>query len=277
MNGRGYLGGGSIAGALGLSPFQTPLDVYCEITGEMHQGITQEKREFFDRRKAWESVARDIFQAKTGAKIVRYNCRYDCVSMPWAKAEIDAETDDGHNVEFKSLRPEIRWMWPTPSEDCQGVEPPLYVMAQAAWGLGIHPDHPEGVWTHALDLDNDLIYYVERDQSLILDIVERAHRFWHNHVEKRRPPMPIDVNDILRLYGKGTERVVEASDEIKDALTKRDEACKTITVAEADKLAAEKDIKLFMRDASVLLINGKQVATWKADQRGIRTFRTSRL
>jgi hypothetical protein len=33
-------------------------------------------------------------------------------------------------------------------------------------------------------------------------------------------------------------------------------------------------IQKFMRDASVLTINGKTVATWKADSRGIRSFRT---
>ena len=271
MNGRGYLGGGSIAGALGLSPFQTPLDVYCEITGEMHQGVTPQKREFFDRRKAWEPMARDIFQAKTGAKIIRFNERYTMPTELWAKAEIDAETDDDANVEFKSLRPEVRWMWDDPGEDGMAHEPPLYVTAQAMWGLGITAKH--GAWVHALDLDDDLIYWVERDTELVLNIFDQAARFWHNHIEKRRPPLPVDVGDILRLYGRGTARAVEATSEIAEALRKRDEACKTIKVAEADKLAAEKDIKLYMRDASVLTINGKQVATWKADSRGIRIFR----
>lgn len=275
MTGRGYLGGGSIAGALGLSPYQTPLDVYCEITGDMQRPVNEDRRAFFDRRKAWEPMARDIFQAKTGAKIVRFNERYTMKTLPWAKAEIDAETEDDANVEFKSLRPELRWMWNDPGEDAMGAEPPPYVTSQAAWGMGVRANH--GCWVHALDLDDDLIYWVERDEEVILDIFDRAQRFWTNHIEKRRPPMPVDVNDILRLYGKGTERAVEATSDIAEALRKRDEACKTIKVAEADKLAAEKDIKLYMRDASVLTINGKQVATWKADARSVRTFRTKQL
>lgn len=275
-SGRGYLGGAHVAGALGLSPYMTPLDVYCEITGEMHQGVTPEERAFFDRRKAWEPVAREIFEQKTGAKIERYNERYTLQTLPWARAEIDAETTDGHNVEFKSLRQEVRWMWNDPGEDCMGAQPPVYVMCQVAWGLGIRKE-AYGAWAHALDLDNDLIYFVERDQEDILTVFDQAARFWTNHIEKRRPPLPVDVSDILRLYGRGTERAVEATPEIRDALTKRDEACKTIKVAEADKLAAEKDIKLFMRDASVITINGKQAATWKADVRGIRNFRTKQL
>lgn len=269
--GRGYIGGGSIAGALGLSPFQTPLDVYCEITGEMHQGIAPEKREFFDRRKAWEPMARDIFQVKTGAKIVRFNERYTMPAEPWAKAEIDAETDDDANVEFKSLRPEVRWMWDDPGEDGMAHEPPLYVTAQAMWGLGITAKH--GCWVHALDLDDDLIYWVERDNELVLNIFDQATRFWHNHIEKRRPPLPVDVGDILRLYGRGTERAVEATDEVKEALAARAKAVSNIKLQDADQLKAELVIKQFMRDASVLTINGKQAATWKADARGIRTFR----
>lgn len=271
MTGRGYLGGGSIAGVIGLSPFQTPLDVYCEITGEMHQGITPKKREFFDRRKAWEPMARDIFQAKTGAKIIRFNERYTMPTEPWAKAEIDAETDDDANVEFKSLRPEVRWMWDDPGEDGMMNEPPLYVTAQTMWGLGITAKY--GCWVHALDLDDDLIYWVERDNELVLNIFDQAARFWHNHIEKRRPPLPVDVGDILRLYGRGTERAVEATDEVKEALAARAKAVSNIKLQDADQLKAELVIKQFMRDASVLMINGKQVATWKADARGIRTFR----
>lgn len=269
--GRGYLGGGSIAGALGLSPFQTPLDVYCEIMGEMHQRITQAKREFFDRRKAWEPMARDIFQAKTGAKIVRFNERYTMPTEPWAKAEIDAETDDDANVEFKSLRPEVRWMWDDPGEDGIEHEPPLYVTVQGMWGLGIRPKY--GCWVHALDLDNDLIYWVERDNELVLNIFDQAARFWHNHIEKRRPPLPVDVGDILRLYGRGTERAVEATDEVKEALAARAKAVSNIKLQDADQLKAELVIKKFMRDASVLTINGQQVASWRSDSRGIRTFR----
>jgi predicted phage-related endonuclease len=273
MTGRGYLGGGSIAAVLGLSPYQTPLDAYCEITGEMAAPISDARRAFFDRRKAWEPMAREVFQAKTDATIVRFNERYTLPSLPWARAEIDAETADGHNVEFKSLRPELRWLWEPPGDDGMGVEPPLYVMAQAAWGLGIHPAHPAGVWVHALDLDDDLIYYMERDQALIQDIFERAERFWRNHVEPRRPPLPVDVGDLLRLYGKGTPRAVEATPEIAAALQARAAAVQTLKIHTAEQLRAELVIKQFMRDASVLTLHGRPVASWKADVRGIRSFR----
>lgn len=268
MNDRYYIGGGVIAAVLGLSPFMSKLEAYLSIIGE--RTISAEDREFFERRKLWEPYALACFVRATGHKLIHTNERYDDVSFPWAKAEIDAETELA-NVEVKTVEREVEWMWSDPSVS----EAPMYVTAQAAWGIGVR--QKELAYIHAFSLSRDRIYTWVRDEETILIVRDKAHRFWHNHVEKRRPPLPEDANDVLLLYGKGTERAVEASAEIKDALTKRDEACKSIKIHEADKLAAEKDIKLFMRDASVLLINGKQVATWKADQRGIRTFRTSRL
>lgn len=276
MIGRGYLGGGSIAAALGLSPFATPLDAYCEITGEMSVDLPVERREFFDRRKAWEPMAREIFQRKVGAIIVRFNERYNHPSLPWGKAEIDAETSNNNNVEFKSLRPEVRWMWPIVDDDPQSAEPPMYVAVQGVWGMAVVPS-AMGVWVHALDLDNDLIYWMERDEELIAQVEDGAKRFWTNHVEKRRAPLPTDVAGLLRMYGKGTPRSVEATPEIRDALVKREKAVSSIKINEADQLSAELAIKQYMRDASELTINGRTVATWRSDTRGIRSFRTKTL
>ena len=87
---RGYIGGGNIAGILGLSPFKTPLDEYLTITGD-EQEISAAKRKFFDRRKALEPFACQCFETATGLEIHDTNHRYDDAEFPWAKAEIDAE------------------------------------------------------------------------------------------------------------------------------------------------------------------------------------------
>lgn len=267
MSGRGYIGGGMIAAILGVSPFGTPLDAYYAITGELDMSPDAPKQSFFDRRKEWEPYAFKCFERCAGIKIVRTNVRYDDPGFAWAKAEIDFETEDGFNGELKTGRPEVAWMWGTPGLE----EPPLYVTAQVMWGLGV--TGKSHCYVHRFDLDDDAIYHVERDEELIIDIRERALRFWNHHVVPRRPPPPSNVEDVLKLYGKGTERAVEATPDIIQALDARADACAAGKLADANKTMADTKIKLFMRDASVLTIRGKPVATWKANVNGIRTFR----
>lgn len=266
MTGRGYMGGGSIAAALGLSPFATPLDAYCEITGEMPMGMPQERREFFDRRKAWEPTARDIFERKTGETITRFNHRYRDATLAWAAAEIDFEVDD-INGEQKTMQWNMRKQW----DDPMVGEPPNYVMAQVAWGWGV--TQRQRAYVHALDLDDDLIYLLDRDEETVLIVRDGAMRFWTNHVEKRRPPLPQDHDDIVRLYGRGTERSVEATDEIMEAIKARRTAKQSIVLAEADQAKADLAIKQYMRDAGVLTVRGQAVITFKTDARGIRSLR----
>jgi predicted phage-related endonuclease len=270
MSGRGYLGGGDIAAVCGIDPRRTPLDAYAHITGEFAVGESVVDREFFDRRKGWEPAANAIFEQKMGVKIVRANKRYTDQHHAHFKAEIDFETQGGYNGETKTLRADMRYLWDEPVIGTE--EPPEYVTCQVAWGLGVHP--ADGCHVHALDLDTSWFYFVPRDEETIMIVRDHAARFWKNHVEKRRPPLPQDVDDLNRLYGRGTQRTVEASPEIVEALSARAKAKNLRTIQDAAMSSATLEIQKFMRDASVLTINGKTVATWKADSRGIRSFRT---
>lgn len=267
MSGRGYIGGGHIAAILDVSPFGTPLDAYYAITGELDMAPDAPKQSFFERRKEWEPYAFRCFERRTGIRIVRTNERYTDTQYPFFKAEIDFETEDDRNGELKTARQEVQWMWGTPGLE----EPPMYVTAQALWGQMIkNRDH---TYVHRFDLDEDGIYHVERDEGLIIDIRDRALSFWKRHIVPRRPPPPSNVEDVLKLYGKGTERAVEATPDIIDALDARADASTALKLADANKTIADTKIKLFMRDASVLTIRGKPVATWKANVNGVRTFR----
>ena len=266
---RDYLGGGMIAGVLGVSPWHSPLDVYLALT-EGEQEISAEKRQFFEDRKDLEPWARKKFERRTGIKVVRSNWRYDDATLLWAKAEIDFETEDGQNGETKTVAPEVRWLWP---EEDSGDEPPFYVTAQAMWGLGVKP--AELCRVHALfGFDNDAVYEVPHNDSLIADIRERASFFWTNHVEKKRPPQPTTLDDLKRLYPRDSGRLVEATDEVVSLLERRATLKQQIKLAENQALLAEFSIKNAMRDATMLTVRGKTVATWKTNKSGIRIFRT---
>ena len=99
----GYVGGGNVAGVLGISPFRTPLDEYLLISGEREDVVTPEKAEFFEDRRDLEPWAAKKFTRKTGLAIVRTNHRFDDASFPWAKAEVDFEVEDGGNGDHRRI------------------------------------------------------------------------------------------------------------------------------------------------------------------------------
>lgn len=266
---RGYLGGGNIAGILGVSPFKSPLDEYLTITSEQPEEISPAQRRFFERRKALEPFAAACFEQETGLQIVRRNERYDDPHFPWAKAEIDFEVEDGGNGETKTVHPNAVRDWGDPNLD---EEPPMYVTAQVMWGLGV--TGRTHAYVHALvGLDDDRIYRIERDETLIANIRAQAARFWKYHIEPRRMPQPTTVEDLLRLYSRDSGRAVEADTEIQLALTEIHRTRDRIALHTTAKERLELQIKAYMRDATTLTCGGIAVATWKARADGVRVFR----
>jgi putative phage-type endonuclease len=264
---RGYLGGGNIAGILGLSPFKSPLDEYLTITGD-EAPITREQAEFFEDRRDLEPWAAKKFTRRTGLQVVRTNERYSDQEFPWAKAEIDFEAEDGSNGETKSVHPNAVRAWGDPETE----EPPLYVTAQAMWGLGV--TGRTRCYVQALiGFDDYRLYVVERDDDLITEIRRQAHDFWRYHVEPRRMPQPSNLQDVLRLYATDSGRAVEADTRTKHALESLHVERQHLALHTARKESNEYQIKAYMRDATTLLVNGQPALTWKARTDGVRVFR----
>jgi putative phage-type endonuclease len=266
---RGYIGGGNIAGILGISPFKTALAEYQTITGESPEEITPEQAEFFEDRRDLEPWAAKKFTRRTGLAVVRTNVRYDDADFPWAKAEIDFEAEDGGNGETKTVHPNAVRDWGDPDAD---EEPPMYVTAQAMWGMGVH--RTTHCYVQALvGFDDYRLFRIERDDDLIREIRQQAARFWRFHIEPRRPPQPVNAEDVVRLYARDTGRAVEADPEIRAAVADLATERQVIALHTTRKEQHEFRIKAFMRDATTLLVHGQPAVTWKARADGVRVFR----
>lgn len=265
----GYVGGGNIAGILGISPFRTPLDEYLLISGEREEVITEKQAEFFEDRRDLEPWAAKKFTRKTGLAVVRANQRYDDAELPWAKSEIDFEPEDGGNGETKSVHPNAVRDWGDPDA---GEEPPLYVTAQAMWGLGI--TGRSHCYVQALvGFDDYRLYRIERHDQTINEIRRRAVDFWRWHIETRRPPQPVNADDVAKLYERDSGRAVEADVGTREALDHLAGLRSQLRLLEAQREADEFRIKAFMRDATTLLVAGQPALTWKARADGVRVFR----
>lgn len=254
---RGYIGGGNIAGILGISPYKTPLDEWLTITGQ--SAANDPDRElFFKRRKALEPFAAEAFEQFSGLKIVGRNARYEDPEHDFIKAEIDFEVSDGCNGETKTVASFAAKEWgPSGSDEC-----PVYVTAQAMHGLMLRPTAP-ATWVHALiGLDEDRVYRIERDNALIAGMRTRELAFWNDHVLPMLPPEPTSLEDIRRLFrDKGTP--IEADVDTLSAYNRLRELKAQSKAVEGEIEDLELQIKLAMREHSILTFDGKILLTWK--------------
>lgn len=251
-----YIGGGNVAGILGLSPYKTPYAEYLGILEGRTPEQNEERRRFFARRKALEPFAIDVFQQATGLAVVRTNHRFTDPEHDFIKAEIDGETFDA-NIEIKTVHPLAAAHWGEPgNDDC-----PVYVTAQAMHGLMVTGRSLCYVMA-LIGFDDDRIYKIERDEITIAAIRKTELEFWAR-VQERRAPDPANSSDLLRMFLKdsGASREVEFDDaalvyELKEIKGQ-------VKALEAKKDELEESVKMLIGADAALTVDAKPIATWK--------------
>lgn len=253
----GYIGGGNVAGILGYSPYKSPLDEFLTITGQ-DEPEDDSREAFFKRRKALEPFAAEVFEQRTGLTIVRRNVRYTDTSLSYLRAEIDFEVSDGNNGETKTVHPLAAADWGDEGTD----EIPVYVTAQAMHGLMVNGK--QATWVHALiGLDDDRVFRIERDEETIAAIRAREVAFWNEHVVPGIAPDPVSKEDLRRLFLHDAGTQIEADAETLIALNRLRDIAATVKPLEQEFEALKHQVQLAMREAAVITVDGKPLASWK--------------
>lgn len=254
----GYLGGGNVAGILGVSPYKTPLQEYHAILGD-DEAATPEREVFFARRKALEPFALALFKQEVpGRDVARANERYTDSEHAFIRAEIDAETDAGENIEIKTVHPMAAKDW----GNAGGDDIPVYVTAQCMHGLmvtGRTVCFPIAM----IGFDDFRVYRIERDDEIIAGMRAKEVAFWRDHVETHTPPEPANADDVLRMFDHDSGASVEADAVMLETFNRLRELRAAIKTESAEADALEEKIKLHLRDAAALTLDGKPIATWK--------------
>ena len=110
-----YIGSSDAAAILGVSPWRSPLSVYLDkVDGP--QPVSPDKELIFKRGHRLEPYILDMLEDEHGFKLLRFedgkrSRRHIDKEFPFLAAELDAETDDGRNVEAKSSNFYARKSW----------------------------------------------------------------------------------------------------------------------------------------------------------------------
>ncbi len=207
-------------------------------------------------------------------KIVARNERYIDPIYGFMSAEIDLELMiDGeyHNGEMKTVHPFAARDWGEEGTD----EIPLYYTSQVLHGQMV-TGRNKTIVAALIGADDLRVHQVNRDDEMIQIIRTKEVEFWDS-IQKREPPEPTTLDDILRLYSFDNGEAIEASDELLDLI----DELKVVKQALKNSEAAETRLKIMIggivKTASVAISNGKPVLTWKSqstDRLDVETIKT---
>ncbi len=279
------ISGSELAAILGLSPYDTPMDIYCR-----KMGLIEPKPENEPMRwgKATEHVVARRYEKKTGNFLFPstdegYQESLTHCFFPWWTGKPDRKIMEiipnapGHIaqapglLEIKVVGERMAYRW---GEAPDGEVPDEY-LCQVAWYMPLL-----GVsWADlAVQIGNRdfRIYHIKRDLELEKSLMEAAQDFLNNHLIPGIPPR-IDASESSRTYlhkifPRETEDFLENDREADDLALELRLARQNMKVLGNHEALLENKLKeLIGSHAGVQGEWGR--ISWKANKNGLRIFR----
>ncbi len=260
------IGSSDAAAAVGLNPYKSQLELWMEKTGrdaELPQlDPTDDTSPAF-----WGTILEPIvashYTNKTGNRVRRINAvlQHSDPELSWMLANIDREVigaEDVQILECKTAGINGSRLWK------EGV--PEYVQLQVMHQLAVTGKQAADVAV-LLGGQHLEVYRIERDETMIAQLIELERQFW-NYVEKDTPP-PADGSEsadtALRClfpqdHGETVDFTVD--EELTAAYETLKQVRETISEQEKQESALKQKIQQAMGDASRAVFASGAV-TWK--------------
>ena len=294
---RTGIGGSDVAAVLGLNPWKTPLDVWNDKLGlSEDKGMSEPA---YWGTVLEDTVARE-FQQRTGMKVQKVTHQFVDPECDWMIANIDRaiinreiakkvrplldveEIERYANItgverpintdiafEAKTANAFTADLW-GPSQELEIRQNnlrtehviPLYYETQIQWYCGILK--LRGMYLAVLIGGSDFrMYWVDARPDVFQVIKEKCSAFWNNHVLTKTPPEPINIEDVLKLYGRSNGKAIEAQGDL--AINYGEYARLNGEIKELKKQqdALKTRIAISMKDNEILTLDGKKVLTYK--------------
>lgn len=268
------IGGSDIAAVLGLSPYKSPLELWCDIVG---RSVPYKKDQLHLRfgQFAEQFIARE-YELRTGLHThihqdALFHPRYEFIfghidrfvsSHPDEVCIKEGKVICNKLLECKTASAFNRLEW---GEDGSSEVPAPYLL-QCIWYLAITDCEQADV--AVLIGNNDLrLFTIKRDFELEDMVISHAKLFWNEHVLPKVPPPASCTADAQILYPKETtDKCVEADSLILESLNDFIEKSNQIKSmnTECDRLKTE--ILSYMGHSEKLTHDGKTLATWKSSK-----------
>jgi putative phage-type endonuclease len=268
------IGGSEVAAVLGLSPYKSTLELWCDLVGR--STTTDQSLLHLRFGQHAESFIAKEYELRTGLSTKEHKQplfhpefdfmyghidRFVCADAE-AVCVVNGKVVTDRLLECKTASVFNRLEW---GEDGSKEVPAAYLL-QCIWYMAI--TGCETADMAALIGNNDFrLYTIQRDRELEQLVVSHVKTFWFDHVLKKSPPPPSNVLDAQLLYPKEmTDSIVEANENVVGSLKEFVEISnqiKTLTT-ECDRIKSE--ILSYMGQSEKLTFAGKTLATWKSSK-----------
>lgn len=248
--------GSRIAAIMGVSPFDTPLSVYLEMTGQS-QPKEQTDSMYFG------SVLEDFigweFTNRTGLEIQKFNAilQHPVYEKFLANTDFEVLAEESAILECKNVGEYMGKEWKDNA--------PIYYRMQGQWYLGV--TGLKTVYFAALIGGNKfIIHKYNRDEKLIEEMYEKANDFWYCHIEPQIPPEAIegDSATLKSFYPQHESgKVIELDDSEMSLAGNLFNSKVAFEQAKDNYEFAKVKIQERMGDAEVVNFNGLPICTWK--------------
>ena len=261
---RKSIGASEVAAVMGLSPFNTALDIY-----KSKSGIDKH----FDPLLAFVGHASEPIMHEWVEKFSGVPVKLEpafmarSVAFPFLHASFDRVSND----------PFVTWQFKTASAWTghkwdEGIPTDIRVQVQAEMLVAGTSRAAVVVWIGGREFR---LFWEPRDDRFINEhLIPTVTEFW-GRVEAHEPPPPSTVAEIAEAYPSEAIEV-ELSDEAFDVLERITVLNSDIQAQEAERDALKVALAGYVETADTLFHGGQKVATWKS-QKGRAGFDQKRF
>ena len=251
-----FIGASEIAAVMGLSPWQTPLQVWMIKTGKVEPDDLSEV-EAVEWGTRLERVVSDKFAEKNGVKLIAYKKRFVHEKYPFLSCELDniiSGTDEIVEIKTANFFAHRDWK----DED----DIPIHYVLQVMMQLGLSK-RKVGHIAVLIGGQKYLEKRIEFDQALYDTMVESAVKFW-DMVQNETPPatMGADNETMVDLYPAEHNDLIEENEDMNDAIALIQESKMHIKELKAQQDEAEAKLKSVIGD-NLGILTSKYKTTWK--------------
>jgi putative phage-type endonuclease len=263
------IGGSDVAAILGLSPWKSAVDVYLDKTGQTPHSEENEAMYWGTRL---EDVVADEYRIRTSRNVQRIKTMIAHHDRTWQMANLDRVIVtpgsrarwDGSRVKGADGILECKTTSAFNANDWAGEgELPVYYTTQVMHYMDVTslPFADVAVLIGGNHYERRTVEY---DAEVAREIRERCAEFWFKHVIENIPPEPKNGAETALLYPQDTGSSIEADAELLNLII---QAGDLRTAIKADETALDTlvdAIKVAIKDASTVTVQGKTLLTWKA-------------
>lgn len=236
--------GGSDAGAVcGLNPYRTAMAVYQDkVTDEVEKIDNEAMREGRD----FEDYVAKRFTETTGKKVRRMNAMFYDESNPFMLADIDRMVvGENAGLECKTASPFMADKW-------KDGKIPLSYQIQCYHYMSVC--NADAWYIAVLIYGREFLYHkIERDDSVIQDLIQIEKEFWEGHVIPKVLPIPDGsktADKVLAEYFKEAGEKALPLIGFDEKLERRMELQEVMDKIETEKRQIEQELKLYLGEAA---------------------------